>query len=236
MSILVICPGCKMQFQVSDQFAGKSGPCPQCKTVIAVPKKEEQVVVHTPEQFGSGGRGAGGKLALKPIARLEGRLRGQTMALIAAAVVLVFATAWLGGRKGLFVEHVAASALGLLLISPAVVIGGYQFLYSSEELERYQGKTLYVRAGICALAYGVLWGLFIFVLGYVSGLIRDGEIWVWFFLAPPFFLVGSLAALSALDLDFSSAFFHYAFYVLVTTLLRWAAGMPSLWSAPGTGP
>ena len=229
MSILVICPGCKKQFQVSEQFAGKSGPCPQCKTVIKVPKKEEQVVVHTPEQFASGGRGASGKLALKPIARLEGRLRGRTVALIAAAAVLVLAVAWLGGRKGLF-DHFAVSALGLLLISPAVVIGGYQFLQGSEELERFRGETLYVRAGICAAAYVVLWGLFLFVLGYVAGPIHDGEIWIWFFVAPPFFVVGSLAALAALDLDFGTAFFHYAFFVLVILLLRWTAGMPSVWS------
>jgi hypothetical protein len=235
MSILVICPGCKKQFQVSEQFAGKSGPCPQCKTVIKIPKKEEQVVVHTPEQFGSGGRGAGGKLALKPIARLEGRLRGRTMALIAAAAVLVWAVAWLGGRQGLF-DTLVKSAIGLLLISPALTIGGYQFLNSSEELERYRGKKLYLRAGICALAYVLLWGLFLFVLRYVSEPIRDGEIWVWLFVAPPFFVVGSLAALSTLDLDFGTAFFHYAFYVLATMLLRSAAGMPNVWSAPGVGP
>jgi hypothetical protein len=230
MSILVICPGCKKQFQVSEQFAGKSGPCPQCKATIKVPKKEEQVIVHTPEQFGSGGRGASGKLALKPIARLESRLRGRTIALIAGAVVLVLALAWIGGQKGFFVDHLFVSVLGLLLISPALVIGGYQFLGGSEELERLRGKTLYLRAGICALAYVVLWGLFLFVLGYVAGPIHDGEIWIWFFVAPPFFVVGSLAALSALDLDFSTGFFHYAFYVLAIMLLRWAAGMPSVWS------
>ena len=235
MSILVICPGCKKQFQVSEQFAGKSGPCPQCKTVIKIPNKEEQVVVHTPEQFGSGGRGASGKLALKPIARLDGRPRGRTIALIAAAAVLVLAVARFGGRAGLF-DRGLISALGLLLISPAVVIGGYQFLNGSEELERYRGKTLYLRAGICALAYVVLWGLFLFVLGYVSGPIREGEIWIWFFVAPPFFVVGSLAALSTLDFDFSTGFFHYAFYVLVIMLLRWTAGMPSVWSGLGAGP
>jgi hypothetical protein len=236
MSILVICPGCKKQFQVSEKHAGKSGRCPECNAVIKIPKKEEQVVVHTPEQFGSGGRGASGKLALKPIARLEGRLHPQTMALIAAAALLVLAVAWLGGRKELFVQHPAVSALGLLLLSPALVIGGYQLLNNSEELDRYRGKTLYLRAGICALAYVVRWGLFIFVLGYVSGPIRDGEIWIWFFVAPPFFVVGSTAALSALDLDFSTGFFHYAFYVLLTMVLRWAAGMPSVWSGPGAGP
>ena len=230
MSILVICPGCKKQFQVSEQFAGKSGPCPQCKTVIKIPTKEEQVVVHTPEQFGSGGRGASGKLALKPIARLDTRLRGRTLALIAAAAVLVVAVAWIGGQKGLFVNHPAVAVLGLLLISPALAIGGYQVLNSSEELERYRGKKLYLRAGICALAYVVLWGLFLFVLGYVSEPIRDGEIWVWFFVAPPFFVVGSLVALATLDFDFGTGFLHYTFYVLVIMLLRWAAGMSSVWS------
>jgi hypothetical protein len=229
MSILVICPGCKKQFQVSEQFAGKSGPCPQCKTLIKIPKKEEQVVVHTPEQFGSGGRGASGKLALKPIARLEGRLRGRTMALIAAAAVLVFVAAWAGGRKGLF-DHLPLAALSLLLISPALAVSGYHFLNSGDDLEHYRGKTLYLRAGICAAAYVVLWGLFLFVLSYVSGPIQNGEIWIWFFIVPPFFLVGSLAALSALDLDFSTGFFHFAFYVLVILALRWVAGMPSVWS------
>lgn len=38
MPILVTCPGCKAQFNVSDKFAGKQGPCPKCKAVISIPK------------------------------------------------------------------------------------------------------------------------------------------------------------------------------------------------------
>ncbi|MEC8508925.1 MAG: MJ0042-type zinc finger domain-containing protein, partial [Planctomycetota bacterium] len=34
MSIRVTCPGCHARFNVSDQFAGKSGPCPKCKKTI----------------------------------------------------------------------------------------------------------------------------------------------------------------------------------------------------------
>jgi hypothetical protein len=97
------------------------------------------------------------------------------MALIAVAAVLVLAVTLLGGRQRLFVDHVVVSVMGLLLISPALVIGGYQFLNGSEELERYRGKSLWLRAGICALAYVVLWGLFIFVLGYVSGPFAMGK-------------------------------------------------------------
>lgn len=38
MPILVTCPGCKAQFNVSEKFAGKQGPCPKCKAVITIPK------------------------------------------------------------------------------------------------------------------------------------------------------------------------------------------------------
>ena len=46
MAILVVCQGCRARFQVSDQFAGKSGPCPKCKAVIKIPTKSEEVTVH----------------------------------------------------------------------------------------------------------------------------------------------------------------------------------------------
>ena len=34
MAIDVTCPSCHTRFQVSDKFAGKSGPCPKCKNTI----------------------------------------------------------------------------------------------------------------------------------------------------------------------------------------------------------
>ena len=41
MSIIVVCPGCKKSFKVSDKYAGKSGACPNpdCKATIKVPRK-----------------------------------------------------------------------------------------------------------------------------------------------------------------------------------------------------
>ena len=48
MPIPVICPGCKASFRVSDKFAGKTGPCPKCKTTIKIPEavpQTEQVVI-----------------------------------------------------------------------------------------------------------------------------------------------------------------------------------------------
>mgnify|MGYP000896189276 CR=1 FL=1 len=63
MAILVVCSGCRARFQVSDQFAGKSGPCPKCKAVIKIPTaKEAEVKFHGVASFSKGGRDAEGKL------------------------------------------------------------------------------------------------------------------------------------------------------------------------------
>ncbi len=69
MAILVVCPGCKKSFNVDDKFAGKTGPCPKCKTKITIPEKKAEVKIHAPDEFSGGGKGVTGKLVLKPIAR-----------------------------------------------------------------------------------------------------------------------------------------------------------------------
>ena len=84
MSILVVCPGCRKSFKVSDRFAGKSGPCPSCKATIQVPTKSEEVKVHAPTAFADGGRSTTGQLLTKPIARKETRL-GPVMAVAIGA-------------------------------------------------------------------------------------------------------------------------------------------------------
>jgi uncharacterized protein YbaR (Trm112 family) len=222
VSILVVCPKCHTRFKVSDKFAGKSGACPKCKGTIRVPTKEEEVQVHTPTEFAGGGRGATGKLALKPIARQETRLQPVAATAVVAAVLAVLATAWIGG--GVFRDSLFARAVGLLLVSPPLVIAGYAFLRDAE-LEPYRGKALYLRTGFCTVAYAVLWG----VLGYVSAHVLDAEAWTWLLIAIPLLIAGAFAAFACLDLDFSNGFFHYAFYVLATMLLRWTIGMGWVW-------
>ena len=223
MSILVVCPKCHTRFKVSDKFAGKSGACPKCKGTIRVPTKEEEVQVHTPTEFAGGGRGATGKLALKPIARQETRLHPVAATAVVAAVFAVFITAWIAG--GVFRDSLFARAVGLLLVSPPLVIAGYAFLRDDDELEPYRGKALCLRAGFCTVAYAVLWG----VLGYVSSYLLDVEVWNWLIVAPPLLIAGAFAAFACFDLEFGAGFFHYAFYVLVTMLLRWTIGMGWVW-------
>jgi hypothetical protein len=59
--------------------------------------------------------------------------------------------------------------------------------------------------------------------------ILTGEAWQWVFVAPIFVSIGAAVAWATLDLDFGSAAMHYAFFVLVCLLLRFALGMPPVW-------
>lgn len=225
MSIIVVCPGCRKSFNVSDRFAGQSGACPKCKHPIKVPKKEEEVKVHSPEEFADGGRSTTGQLLTKPIAKKRVQFQPVVAVAIGGGTLVVLLLTWAAGS--LIAGNIVVRAVGLLLVSVPLVIGAYWFL-RNDDLEPYHGTALYVRAGICAAAYVILW----FVYGHVSGTgMMQGEIWQWLFVAPPILITGALAALGCFDLDFGDGLLHYAFYVVVTILLRAVAGMGWIWEA-----
>ena len=228
MSILVVCPGCRKSFNVSEKFAGQTGACPQCKAKITVPTKAQEVKVHTPEAFASGGKTTAGQLATKPIARNVTKWEPVKAAIIAGASLVVLLIAWIGGKTGLFASPIMGGC-ALLLVSPPLVIAAYTFL-RDDELEPYRGKELYVRTGICSLAYATLWGAFTYVTSPDLGLPVE-ELSTWVFLAPPLLLIGALAAHASLDLEYGNGFFHYCFYLLVTVLLRAAAGVGWAWQS-----
>jgi len=224
MSILVVCPGCRKRFTVSDKFAGQSGPCPNCKKIIKVPEKSQEVKVHAPEEFASGGRSVDGQLVTKPISRAKVHFNPVMVAGISAGVVGVLAVTFVLGRMGLLADYLVLRAVGLLLISPPLVVAGYSFLRDDEKVP-YRGRELYVRAAICGLAYVVLWAFFSYALNYYM----TGEIWNWAVILPLLVVAGALGPFALLDMDFGSAALHYAFYLLVTIVLRWLGGMGWIW-------
>jgi len=238
MSILVVCRKCRKSFKVSDKFAGQKGPCPNCKATLQIPKKEDEVKIHGGEEFTDGGRSIDGELLTKPIARKDTKLQPVVAVAIGGAVLVTLIVAWAGGSAGLFVRQTGETNLivctiALLLITPPLVLAAYTFLRDADELEPYRGTALYVRSGICAAAYVILWAILLYVSS--TGLLT-GEIWEWLFVAPPLLAVGALVALSCFDLEFGNAFFHYAFYLLVVLILRWIAGMPWIWEIAETVP
>jgi uncharacterized protein YbaR (Trm112 family) len=229
MAIVVTCPSCRTRFQVSEKFAGQTGPCPKCKKPLRVPTKEEEVKIHAPEEFASGGRSVTGALVTKPVTHHDLKMEPVAVAAIIGSILMVLVLTWGVGRTKLFEKSLVVGAIGLLLVSPPLVVAGYAIL-RNDELEPYRGVPLYIRAGICALAYMALWGVYIHV---VAPRVVTGEIWNWVYVPVPFVIIGALTALATLDLDFGSGVFHYSFYLLVTILLRWVGGMGWIWETSG---
>ena len=225
MAILVVCPGCKKSFNVDDKFAGKTGPCPKCKTKITIPEKQAEVKIHAPEEFGGGGKGVTGKLALKPIAREEARIKPLMAAVIGGAVVA--AIAWALVTRFVATEgtlRYLLSGIGLLLVSPPLAAAAYGFL-RDDELEAYRGMQLYIRAAVCAVIYIILWAGFAFVKDKLGTI----ELPYWFAVAPPFLCVGAAAGKFSFDLETANGFFHYAFYLAATMILGAIAGLGWAW-------
>lgn len=220
MAIPVICPGCKKSFNVSDKFAGKQGPCPQCKTIIKVPEKAEEIVVHAPEGFGP--KDTKGRAVLKPIARKETKVSPLLTAIILVTSVAVLAVAWMF-RSPTGDVPVLLLVLGALALAPPLAWAGYTFL-RDDELEPFRGKELWVRVVICSAVYAGLWGLVALVTGYVLG--GDQlEVIHMVFVAPVMIGIGAFAAFASLDFEFGMAAIHCSLYLLVTVVLRLILGL-----------
>ncbi len=54
MPIQFTCPHCGLRTQVSDQYAGQSGPCAGCGQVVAVPPLSEAFTYAPPKKSNSG--------------------------------------------------------------------------------------------------------------------------------------------------------------------------------------
>ncbi|MGA2254490.1 MAG: hypothetical protein ABSG53_07510 [Thermoguttaceae bacterium] len=226
MAILVVCPGCKKSFNVDDKFAGKTGPCPKCKTKITIPEKQAEVKIHAPDEFSGGGKGVTGKLLLKPITREKVRVKPVMAAVIGGAVVAAISCAlavrFVASEPGML--RYLLSGIGLLLISPALAVVAYTFL-RDDELQAYRGMQLCIRAAICAVVYMILWAVF----AYVKTTVGTIELPWWIAVAPPFLCVGAAAGKFSFDLETSNGFFHYAFYLAVTMILGAIANLGFVW-------
>jgi hypothetical protein len=229
MAIVVVCQNCKTRFQVSEKFAGKQGPCPKCKAVINIPKLDEQVKIHEPEAFaGPGGvaaKDASGRAVLKPLSREKTRFQPVIFVAAAAGTLVALIVAFLLRNQDPSIWILGA---GAFLLAPPIVLAGYTAMRDAES-EPYRGRALWLRAGVVAAVYAGLWG----IAALFSTLVfADGaELWQ---LIPPtaiMIVAGTIAAMATLDLEPVNAFFHYAFYLAATVLLRVVIGLPPLGGA-----
>lgn len=224
MAIAVICPGCHKRFKVSDQYAGKKGPCPQCKTLISIPTKEEEVVIHAPEEFGP--KGASGEAVLKPIEREETQVSsvqwtviiGLSLLVPLVAVILRFTIPW----SDLLLRRIVLGT-GALLLGPPLAMLGYSFLRDAE-LAPYRGTAFWTRTGICGTIYALLWGVYLYALVMLD-LSSGPELHQLLYLLPLIIVPGTLTAMATLDLDAIFGALHYCMYLGACIVLRLILGL-----------
>jgi hypothetical protein len=231
MPINVTCPGCLKRFSVADKYGGQKGPCPKCKTIITIPKKEEEVIIHSPEHSEAGAVGAGGRHALKTYKRKDTKFQPLVFTGVIGAVLVAMLVALVLRSAGQIDQWLLACAA--IVLGPPLAWAGYTFL-RDPELEGYQGTGIVIRSLACGLVYALLWGVFVFLGNRFFGdqFTKGLEIWQMVVLLIPIFAGGILAAYAAFDLDPGSAFFHCAMYFAVTVVLRLLAGLSAV---PGLG-
>ncbi|MCA9107859.1 MAG: hypothetical protein KDA83_20785 [Planctomycetales bacterium] len=222
MAIRVTCPGCKTRFNVGDQFAGKTGPCPKCKASIKIPDKSEEVVVHGPDAFGP--KDSKGRAVSKPIFREETKVTPVQLTMLIGAVLLAIggalAVRFIGKPLPVPLLMVVAAVL-----APPLSWAGYAFL-RNQELASYRGTELWARVGITSLLFVALWGLFP-VIAYALN--ADGFTMV----VAGSALLGMLFAggaitMVAYDLDYMLGCVHFGLYLIVCLVLRFIANLSFL--------
>ena len=221
MAISVVCTKCRARFNVSDKFAGQTGPCPKCKNPIKIPKPSGDVTIHDPTA--SAGSSSAGQLPITPIVFKEDSFSQIALTLVFVASVLLFLAAYILGKifevepGRVEIPILLQTVTAILVAIPCTKIG--YTVMRDKELESYQGRQLAARVLVCSVIYASLW----IVRGMIG--IENPEIWQWLFLAPIFLFAGGLTAATSFDLDWGVAVSHYSLYVVLIALVRYLAGL-----------
>ncbi|MEE2938116.1 MAG: hypothetical protein VYA84_19180 [Planctomycetota bacterium] len=228
MPIQVTCPKCLKRFQVSDKFAGKTGPCPNCKEQIKVPDKSEEVVIHAPDDGAPKDRS--GRSVLQPLKRKETDVTRKGLLLSGAAILIAFGLAfvvrYMSGSGDLSGGGLlAVKIVGALLLAPPLVWAGYTFARDSE-LAPYVGPDLRNRVLILSVILAALWLVYAFIPSYVMELDSASEMsYVVFGVIFSIMLVmGAFASVGTFELEFLNGLVHAGLYLLVTLALAVVCG------------
>ena len=220
MAIQVLCGSCKSTFSVSDQFAGRTGPCPKCKASIKIPEAPVKgVVVHEPEAP-SASSTASGRAPSAPLQRIDRPATALEWTLVGVGAVLAVAAAVLARFQ--FGGQPPPPVLlgGAVPLAFACAWLGYAAI-RDRELEPHAGRSLALRCLVCAAVYVALW----VARGFLPAQI---DMWEWLFYAPVFVGIGAFAAFACFDLEPGAAVAHFSLFLLLSAGLRWLADVPYL--------
>lgn len=215
MPIDVICPGCHKRFSVSDEFAGKKGPCPACQTVIEIPKLEDVVVIHERETTASGAPAKLDSIRRKSTTAGKFELGLGIGALIAALVLTVLGRMQLTEVDPNPAFLIKLFAGGLLGISSSVL--GHIVLRGQDHGSVYSRKTIFI-SSVVGLAYTVIWRLQVLISDGV--LVQDGSIILpaVVILAIAFTVITTFLPMFVFEFEYQEGLTHVALFICSLTV------------------
>jgi len=230
MAIDVTCTKCHTRFQVSEKFAGKSGPCPKCKNTIKIPELKDQVVIHAPEV--SGPKTATGQPVFTPIKRTEVKLGAPQIALIVGSVLVVLVAAVVL-RVQFHGKHVPQliTILGAVLLGPPLAFATYTFL-RDDEVEPFRGTEVLVRSLACGLAFAAIWGAYWLIFLYFNNwkpLPKPPDWQIMAIVVLVMMAIGAFVAQASFELEVTTGALQYGAYLATTVILRLIMGVDPRW-------
>jgi len=218
MAIDIICSGCFKRFQVSDQFAGRSGPCPGCETIIAIPKLEDQIVIEEPEDKPGS---PGPHTKIRGIVRRAGFFRRfeviSICSLFAVAAMFAIAIRILQTDP---VTHLNLTTgilfgLGLMLLSLGSSALGYGVLKDSE-IESFDRRNIIIRSIITAVIY------FLIASGFITCTLLftqdDPRTLILAVVGIACFSIASFAPMVFYEMEFMQGALHVSIMICMTSL------------------
>ncbi len=210
MAIDVICPGCHKRFQVSEQFAGKKGPCPGCKTIIEIPKLEDVVVIHEKQTTRGGAPAKLDSIKRTKTTANKFELFASLVSLtlgLAVAIAGTFVIPDDSNAPGILISGLAGSFFGI-----GTSLLGYIVLRNPELEIVNDRKTILKVAGI-GLLYAVLWRIQVMItnetLTLEDGLILPGVL----VLAIALTVVASFLSMLLLEFEFAQGLIHTSLFI-----------------------
>ena len=212
MSIHVICPGCMTQFEVSDRFAGKKGPCPKCGHIIEIPKVNVTIV--SPDELVVGGKKVQNPDLIRPIEQKSYSFTASAVIVNLTVLTAVLAVALIFHFVHAPFLAVPVGIALVLAVAYPLMKYGYMTFRDPNDLEIFLGGQLGKKSILGAAVLLALWLVYELVLLYMN----PGGMALAYLI--PVAVFAAFVPVVIFDMDFSDSLAVAVVFLLAIILLR----------------
>ncbi len=200
------------QFEVSDRFAGKKGPCPKCGHIIEIPKANVTIV--SPDELVVDGKKVQNPDLIRPIEQKSYSFTGRAIAVNLAVLTAVLAVAVVFHFVHFLPLAIPVGVLLGLAVAFPLMKYGYMTFRDPNDLEIFLGGQLGKKSILGALILIALWGLYELVLLYMN----PGGMALAYLV--PVAVFAAFVPVVLFDMDFTDSLAVAVVFLLAVILLR----------------